>query len=440
MLLAILAFALSSCTRSTLSVRSDPAGARLWVGGQDWGTTPASRDALRPGVYRFEMRAEGHLDWTGDIALARGDQEVFARLARQELPAPIVLEAPPPPPTRLSVFVDPGGKVEVDEREIGRGAPGEASILDIPGSPPTSLRLRVTQANYAKWEKEIPIESNRDNRVYVQLVPVEPWYRYPTDAALLRRLLGAVATHAREIPSLSAAARIAVVPIESSDVAATPIDRSLEDAFVSALASAGFLPIERSDAMLVTVAHQAVGPELPYRVVTAHDGRDRNFPWEAELASTGRESETIPAPCPPTASVSDPCRGLIVLSPVAQGTIVHERTTRPLVSRIPTADQLLAYRVLEAGVSHTSIIDYNDTRPEPSFHRRAELRLHLRLENARTGDILWAGDVGGILEDEIPVRIARELSNPPAVFVEPPGPPPRAINLPASTTPVPIAR
>ncbi len=59
-LIALLLIGLSSCVERTLTVRSDPPEARLYLNGTEVGRTPFTHDFVWYGTYDVELRKEGY--------------------------------------------------------------------------------------------------------------------------------------------------------------------------------------------------------------------------------------------------------------------------------------------------------------------------------------------------------------------------------------------
>jgi hypothetical protein len=61
----------------SLALRSDPAGAEVYVDGHFVGQTPATL-RLASGTHRIELRANGKRDWSRELAVIK-DREVTVR-------------------------------------------------------------------------------------------------------------------------------------------------------------------------------------------------------------------------------------------------------------------------------------------------------------------------------------------------------------------------
>jgi hypothetical protein len=420
-------FFLTACG-SQLVIDSSPPNARVRVNNQDYGPAPVSLKDLPSGNYSVEVTKDRFETWQTNLYL-RASQSLHAILT--PTPPPQVVERaviPPRPPLSLSVFTEPdGASVWVDGKRMGTAGPDRAVTVCFENDP-TRSEVVVEKPGYERWSREILLETNRDNRVYVKLTPLSAWYDYTTDGELMRQAVAKVVTSTAALPTLRRGARIAVLSITHAEGTDEPLQAVLEDAFVSTLAQAGFTPAERDDQMLVQLAHSTVGDSLPYTVLTRHEGPDTPFVYDAELATRRREVTTEERPLVTTTTSTsrtgdDCCPEEHTTVTRREETVTRERarTVTRLEGHIPTADQFLAYRILECGISKTPVGE-GEPRPEPTLHRLADVRVHLRIIDAKTGVITWAGFLTGEIGDEIPARVSANLANPPNRFAPEPLP------------------
>jgi hypothetical protein len=411
---------------SQLVIDSTPPNARVRVNNQDYGPAPVALKDLPVGNYTVELTKERYEPWATSLYL-RNSQSLHAILT--PTPPPQIVERPviqPRPPLSLSVFTEPeGASVWVDGKRMGTAGPDRAVTVCFDNDP-TRAEVVVEKAGYERWSREILLETNRDNRVFVKLTALSAWYDYTTDGELMRQAVGKVVAATSALPSLRRGARIAVLSITHAEGTDEPLQAVLEDAFVSTLAQAGFTPAERDDQMLVQLAHTTVGDSLPYTILTRHDGPDSPFIYDAEIAARRREvtRDVMPVVTSMTRTREDEEDDEeITTTTRREETRIREtsRMVTTLQGHIPTADQFLAYRILECGVSKTPVGE-GEPRPEPTLHRLADVRVHLRIIDARTGVITWAGYLTGEIADEIPARISANLANPPNRFAPEPLP------------------
>jgi hypothetical protein len=86
------ALALTGCTRRTITVTSQPAGALVWLNDQQVGRTPVSVDFVHFGIYDVRLRLEGY----EPVMTARS-----ARAPLHEWPGLDLVTAPLPLHTRI---------------------------------------------------------------------------------------------------------------------------------------------------------------------------------------------------------------------------------------------------------------------------------------------------------------------------------------------------
>ncbi|HOQ60939.1 MAG TPA: PEGA domain-containing protein, partial [Vicinamibacterales bacterium] len=58
--------------RQTLVVETQPAGARVRVGGRDYGVTPVTITPIRTGLHKIELRLGGYRPWAETITVKAG--------------------------------------------------------------------------------------------------------------------------------------------------------------------------------------------------------------------------------------------------------------------------------------------------------------------------------------------------------------------------------
>lgn len=409
---------LIGCSAVRLDVRSTPSDARLEIDGVDQGGTPALIELARNQTYDLAISAPGYQTWRTAVH-AVSNQTLHATLMPTPVsmaPAPPPLPPPPPPGSRatLTVFVEPAGVVTIDD--VRRGTASKANPVEVVyRDNPTLANIVVDQPGFKRWTRSVSLEPGRDNRVFIQLEGMEPWYSYTTDAELLRQAVEQIVAATANLPTLRRTAKIAVLSIDHAEGSDRPLQALIDDALITTLTQAGFTPAERDDDLLVQLAHSGVGDSLPYRIITDNKGPDKPFVYNAEIATDQGEYVTHQQPSSTTQRVTSSVDCVRVeTETIHQETIVTDvaRRTRSLIGYVPTADQFLAYRVLEVGLSKTAVTE-GETRNEPMLYRRAELRVHIRVIDAPSGRITWAGFLTGRLGDEIPARVSLDLANPP---------------------------
>ena len=100
---------------ATLRLNVTPAGARVWVNGEQKGLTPAVF-LLLPGLYAVQVQSEGYASWQRDVELLPGQDMVIADTL-QDVAAPRIVWSPIPDsvqagqPIAVSVEVEDNQKV-----------------------------------------------------------------------------------------------------------------------------------------------------------------------------------------------------------------------------------------------------------------------------------------------------------------------------------------
>ncbi len=427
-LLILLALSTSACTHR-LTVTSVPTDARVQINGTEYGSTPLELTRLQRGRYEIAVRAPGHQDWRSELEIAT-DQEVHAVLAPLPPPVERVVTRVERlvPETRLAVFTEPANaEVTIDGRLAGVSRIDEP-VTVVFGQPPTAAEIIVEKAGFERWTKAVSLEVQRENRVFVKLNPLPAWHTFTSDGELLRQAVQQVVAATRNLPTLARDQRLAVFSITHGEGSDEPLQAVVEDALMTTLAQAGFSPAERDDQVLVQLAHSTSGEAIPYRVLTGHANEDYPFIYDAAIRTeeTRLEGEPVTVRSTATSRVEsgNDCNQTVTTTTVVTETSFtasRERVVSRLEGSIPTADQFLTYRILECGLSKSPVIE-GEPRTEPMLHRLAELRVHLRIIDAKTGIVTWAGYLTGRLADEIPSRVSLDLANPPNRFSSEPLP------------------
>lgn len=76
---------------------------------------------------------------------------------------------------------------------------------------------------------------------------------------------------------------------------------------------------------------------------------------------------------------------------------------------LSAADRIIAFRVLECGLEYTPL-------EGGTVMRQAYTSLHLRVEDAKTGQILWLGTLEGKATDQVPIEVVGNLNARRLVF------------------------
>jgi len=128
----------------TLSIKSEPAKARIYLGGKNVGTTPKTITDLKPGKYKIEVKMEGYEVWSENVQLDIGKQKVLSATL-QIMTGSISIESEP---TKASIFID--GK------EFGR-TPAMRKSIDS-GKHEVEVRME----GYKVWSKSVNIKAGKE--------------------------------------------------------------------------------------------------------------------------------------------------------------------------------------------------------------------------------------------------------------------------------------
>lgn len=241
--------------------------------------------------------------------------------------------------------------------------------------------------------------------------PLERTSPPPPNSELIRRSAYEAASLVAAAPALASARRIAVASLERPDQSDDPVQATVEDALVEAFQTAGLSVVERDPDVLVRLAYQEGRPTLEY-FVTSHSPRgDREFDPRsyATLRLGGLDSGNV------WVFESGPVTGHAPIEAYSFDAphpfhAASARIKGELLSELASADAVAAYRVLEAGVQYRNSDQRN--RGVRLIRRHALTRLHVRLVNAKTGDVVWARTVTGEAGDEVLPELLPALEKP----------------------------
>jgi len=193
--------------------------------------------------------------------------------------------------------------------------------------------------------------------------------------------LGVAGAVSQQLPK---GATVCVVSIESDKTGDSPLIAVIEDNLVSDLLGAGFTVLERDDDLVKRIIQESAEDNYQYAL----------FPGRVEYASS---------------SVSG-YRGYLDSGLAGSaGAAVLQGSTADTVLTVSTnmtkADYVIAYRVLECGLVYRSV------EKEDMKTREAQVRLHVRVHDAQTGQVVLATMVESRKEDLVDLEAAPWLSN-----------------------------
>ncbi|MBM3321592.1 MAG: hypothetical protein FJY73_13090 [Candidatus Eisenbacteria bacterium] len=162
------------------------------------------------------------------------------------------------------------------------------------------------------------------------------------------------------------------------------VRRMIEDNLISSMVSGGYRVLERDPDMLA------------------------NLLSESSSQYSLLNPENLPTKRPSRTAVSEGNQIEIRVSGADARESPHAEDPTVRTMQVPTelrsADRILAYRVLECGIVYRAI---PENRSE--VERLARTRLHCRLEDAKTGEILRAGLLDSEISDVVPRKDMEKL-------------------------------
>lgn len=390
-----LAFVSSACSLARLAIYSRPGGAEVFVNDRFIArtvneVTPVRVDVQPETLYVVRVVREDYEPW----------ERVVSPVATRELAilADLVPIAPPPPyiPTgTLEIRTDPGGaRLRLNGEELGWTKEEALEPVRVEGLSPGAYRLDVEREGFQSAQERFLVSANVVTRATIQLFPLKPYYVYASNDDLLRQTVIRAVRGASHLPGMRSTRTIALVNLDGLSAPGAELRPLIEDALVAELAQNGRPVAEREDHLLVRIANEAArGETLTFDVLTRHQGAERPFVYDARLR-TGTNLAVV------SGSGSDGDRRVLI----------RDLATDP-PSRIPAADQILGYRIVERTLRVDPV--HEPGQVEPMLRREAIVRLFLRLLDAKTGIVQWAERFEASLVDEVPERVYRYLERPP---------------------------
>lgn len=182
-------------------------------------------------------------------------------------------------------------------------------------------------------------------------------------------------------------AKICLVSMESAETSDHPFIAEIEDQLLTALCADGYAVLERDGDLLQRMIAER----------SADNFRWMRFPNDMVVSQQG-------------AAVGAASSGWLATG-YASG---YDRTTvyganadsvLALETQLAGSEYVLAYRVLECGIV------YRKGPQRGTATRDGLLRLHVRLANAKSGQLLYAGNLQSTHEDQVPGVSVRQLAN-----------------------------
>lgn len=238
--------------------------------------------------------------------------------------------------------------------------------------------------------------------------PVTP----PTNRELIRESAVKAARAVAAAPVFGGE-KVIVASMERPDQSDLAVQAEVEDALVEALKTAGLPVLERDPDVLVRMAYQEGTPTLEYFVMAHGDTGDRRFDphGQALLKVEGHGTTWVFESGPVTGHEPIPTYTFDAPRPFH---VASARIDGRQLSALSTADLIVAYRLLEAGVQYRDSPYRN--RGARVIERHAETRIHVRVVRARSGEIIWARTVTGEERDLIPQDAIAKAERPGRLY------------------------
>jgi hypothetical protein len=190
-----------------------------------------------------------------------------------------------------------------------------------------------------------------------------------------------------------AGSSVCLVSLETPSTYDHPVIATIEDAVIKSLRDHGFVVLERDDDVLRRMVSE--GPDGTYRFVFLPSDR-----LTASASGVGASGPTSPL-------VAKPIELMYQIGRAAWSRETGGDRDTTLILRTPfaAAEYMVCYRVLECGLVH------REGSSADLKKREGAARLHIRVLDANSSRILYAGDVRATLEDEIDADFAKDLSD-----------------------------
>jgi tetratricopeptide (TPR) repeat protein len=134
-----------------LELRSDPAGAKVYVDGKEKGETPSVLSNVRLGGHAIRIAKEGYEPYEEQVKVVEGERKKISASLKRVAGS-------------LFVNTDPSGtSVFVDGRSVGM-SPYEGKDLSS-----GTHRVRVVKEGYETWEKDVVVEAGKGVEVFTIL-------------------------------------------------------------------------------------------------------------------------------------------------------------------------------------------------------------------------------------------------------------------------------
>ena len=137
-----------------LEIRSEPAGAKVWVNGKEMGFTPLTM-STQPGQYLVRVFREGHEVYEEWVQIEGGGRKDI-RVSLKNLLGDLVVQADPP-----------GAAIYLDGKSVGTGR------YEGKGLAPRIYRVRVVKDGHEEWERDVLVQEGKTVEVIARLAKKE---------------------------------------------------------------------------------------------------------------------------------------------------------------------------------------------------------------------------------------------------------------------------
>lgn len=383
----------AACGPGKFAIYSRPGGAEVYVDDVFLARTVNEATPVQLsapfGTHSVRLTRPGYFDWVRDVEAISG-KEVAVLADLQPLPA----EPYHVPAGKFEIRTNPGGvRIFIDGGEIGKSKAEALRPVLVEDLGPGTYKIRVEREGYESDDSIFRIYANQTTRATFELVPLSPYFAFPTNDDVLRQAAIRAVRGVSQMSGMSYEKPIAIVQLEGAN-SGDAFRNLVEDVMIAELAHHGRLVAEREDHLLVRIANEAArGESLVLDVLTRHESADRPFLYDARLRSAAEALAVIKDDELPT---------MTVLFDENRGNSASVRS----------AEQILGYRIIEKSLR--SDPSARPGNPEPMIRREAIVRLYCRLLDAKTGTVLWASRYEASVADEVPERVYRYLEKPPS--------------------------
>ena len=138
----------------SLLLRTEPAGANVYIDGKLAGVSPLRSEELTPGIHRVQVSKEAYETQEKEVII-KANERAEVSVSLKKIIGGLMIQTEPP-----------GANVYVDGKSLGI-SPYEAKEL-LPGIH----RVRIDKEGYEAWEKEVMVEGGKKAEIRPQLVKV----------------------------------------------------------------------------------------------------------------------------------------------------------------------------------------------------------------------------------------------------------------------------